>query len=102
MDKWISKSLYQHPAPQHKGIYGRVCLNDHVGTKDRGTFIYYFLVSGCRMTCPQDWASRIHVEENINLLVEDIEGLRAEVEACPAQDIIHPHKIPDGQEAIKL
>ncbi|MCJ7663064.1 MAG: hypothetical protein MUO24_02350 [Desulfobacterales bacterium] len=81
MDKWISRGLYQHPTLHLKGVFGKcghVCLSDDVTyrdvTKRRGPDKYYVLIEGCRMSCPQPWASRIHVEENISILREVFEA----------------------------
>jgi hypothetical protein len=53
--KWESKRLYEHPAQHQKGTYGRIVLYD--------SGIYGLMVGASHMSCPQDWAARIHAEE---------------------------------------
>jgi hypothetical protein len=52
---WESKRLYEHPAQHQKGTYGRITLYD--------SGVYGLTVGASHMSCPQDWASRIHAEE---------------------------------------
>lgn len=52
---WESKRLYEHPVPHQKGVFGRIALGD--------PGVYYFLVGNVHMSCPQDWAAKIHAEE---------------------------------------
>jgi hypothetical protein len=54
-DKWISAGLYEHPAKHQKGVFG------NVGQSPAG--IYFLRVGGSHMSCPQDWAAKIHAEE---------------------------------------
>ena len=55
MEKWKSKGLYEHPAKHQAGTFG------YIGQSQVG--IYYLMVGGSRMSCPQDWAAKIHAEE---------------------------------------
>ena len=54
-DAWKSIGLYEHPAKHQTGTYGNVVLSA-VG-------IYALRVGGSTMSCPQDWAAKIHKEE---------------------------------------
>lgn len=53
--QWVSTELHEHPAPHQKGTYGRVVLSM--------ANVYCLEVGGCIMSCPQDWAAKIHAEE---------------------------------------
>ena len=56
MDKqWESKGLHEHPAKHRAGIYGKVVLSQ--------SGIYCLQVGGGYMSCPQDWAAKIHHDE---------------------------------------
>ena len=54
--KWQSKGLYQHPAPHHAGTYGQIELSP--------AGVYVLRVGASHMSCPQDWAAKIHAEES--------------------------------------
>ena len=53
--KWQSIGLYEHPAKHNAGIYGSI-IQSEAG-------IYALKVGGSRMSCPQDWAAKIHHDE---------------------------------------
>lgn len=53
---WKSKQLHEHPAKHRRGTYGYV-VQSSTGT-------YALRVGGLTMSCPQDWAARIHEEED--------------------------------------
>ena len=53
--QWKSIGIYEHPAKHQAGTYGNVIQSD--------AGIYNLQVGGSRMSCPQDWAARIHKEE---------------------------------------
>ena len=53
--KWQSSRLHQHPAPHRAGTYGNIALSP--------AGVYVLRVGGSYMSCPQDWAARIHYEE---------------------------------------
>ena len=55
MDQWKSIGLYEHPAKHQAGTYGNVVLST--------AGVYALRVGGSQMSCPQDWASKIHKEE---------------------------------------
>jgi len=54
-DKWKSIGLYEHPAKHHAGTYGNVALSS--------AGVYYLRVGSVAMSCPQEWAAKIHKEE---------------------------------------
>lgn len=47
--------MYEHPAKHQAGTYGNVVLS----TAD----VYALQVGGSIMSCPQDWAAKIHMRE---------------------------------------
>jgi hypothetical protein len=53
--QWKSKHLYEHPAKHQRGVCGIIELSK-VG-------LYVLKAGGCRMSCPQDWAAKIHKAE---------------------------------------
>jgi hypothetical protein len=53
--KWQSKQLYEHPAKHQRGVCGIIELSP--------AGVYVLKVSGGRMSCPQDWAAKIHKAE---------------------------------------
>lgn len=55
MSKWQSKQLYEHPAKHQRGVCGIIELSP--------AGVYVLKVGGGRMSCPQDWAAKIHKAE---------------------------------------
>lgn len=55
MEKWKSIGLYEHPAKHQAGVYGNVVLST--------AGVYALRVGGSTMSCPQEWATKIHAEE---------------------------------------
>jgi hypothetical protein len=55
MDTWKSIGLYKHPAKHQAGVYGNVVLST--------AGVYALRVGGATMSCPQDWAVKIHHDE---------------------------------------
>jgi hypothetical protein len=53
--KWQSKQLYEHPAKHQRGVCGIIELSP--------AGVYVLKVGGGRMSCPQDWAAKIHKAE---------------------------------------
>jgi len=53
--KWTSTGIYEHPAKHRSGTYGNI-EQSQVG-------IYVLRIGGTHMSCPQDWAAKIHAEE---------------------------------------
>jgi len=55
MDTWKSIGLYEHPAKHQSGKFGNVVLS--------AAGVYALRVGGSTMSCPQDWAAKIHHDE---------------------------------------
>lgn len=53
--QWKSKQMYEHPAKHQRGTCGIIELSK--------TGVYVLKVGGGRMSCPQDWAAKIHKTE---------------------------------------
>ena len=53
--QWKSKQLYEHPAGVSRGTCGIIELSK--------AGVYVLKVGGGRMSCPQDWAAKIHKAE---------------------------------------
>lgn len=53
--EWKSIGLYEHPAKHRAGTFGNVVLST--------AGVYALRVGGLQMSCPQDWAAKIHKEE---------------------------------------
>ena len=54
-DAWKSIGLYEHPAKHNAGTFGNVVLSP--------AGVYALRVGSSHMSCPQDWAAKIHKEE---------------------------------------
>ena len=52
---WKSKQLHEHPAKHQRGTCGYIVLS--------GAGVYAMRVGGSTMSCPQDWAAKIHKAE---------------------------------------
>jgi hypothetical protein len=53
--KWKSKQMYESPAKHQQGTCGVIELSN--------AGVYVLKVGGGRMSCPQDWAAKIHKAE---------------------------------------
>jgi hypothetical protein len=53
--KWQSTGIYQHPVKHQAGTYGTVVQHE--------TGIYSLNVGGSHMSCPPEWAAKIHHDE---------------------------------------
>lgn len=53
--QWKSQRLYEHPAAHQEGKYGNIELSE--------AGVYVLRVGNCHMSCPQDWAAKIHHDE---------------------------------------
>ena len=89
---WTSNGLYEHPARHQAGTYGKIILHD--------SGIYSFQVGGSHMSCPQDWAAKIHAEETgqtgTMILRKVPEDLRREFKArCAREGISQQDKLID-------
>lgn len=54
-DQWKSIRLYEHPAKHQVGTYGNIILSP--------AGVYFLQVGGSRLSCPQDWAAKVHHNE---------------------------------------
>lgn len=90
-DKWKSIGLYEHPAKHQAGTYGNVVLST--------AGVYALRVGGSSMSCPQDWAAKIHNDEGdekqsaviIRNVPESVRAnlkARAAIERVSMQDLI--------------
>lgn len=59
--QWKSKQLYEHPAEHQHGTCGIIELSK--------AGIYVLKVGGGRMSCPQDWAAKIHKAEQDEVIM---------------------------------
>jgi len=81
MDQWKSIGLYEHPAEHQAGTFGNVVLST--------AGVYAMRVGGSIMSCPQDWATKIHKEEGDEkesaIIIRNIpESVRRELKARAA------------------
>ena len=53
--KWRSVGLYEHPAKHRAGTFGTVERSD--------AGVYFLRVGSTIISCPQEWAAKIHHEE---------------------------------------
>ena len=53
--QWESKKLYEHPVEHRKGTWGKVVLSE--------AGVYGMMVGFVWMSCPPDWAAKIHAAE---------------------------------------
>ena len=53
--QWKSEGLFEHPAKHQAGTFGKIVLSE--------AGVYCLQVGGGVMSCPQQWAARIHAEE---------------------------------------
>ena len=83
MDTWKSIGLYEHPVKHQAGIYGNVVLS--------AAGVYCLRVGGSTMSCPQEWATKIHKEEGDEkesaIIIRNVpEAIRRELKAKAALD----------------
>ena len=82
-EKWKSIGLYEHPAKHQTGVFGNVVLS-MAGT-------YALRVGGSTMSCPQDWAAKIHKDEGDEkesaIIIRNVpESIRRELKARAAKE----------------
>lgn len=82
-DKWKSIGLYEHPAKHQAGVYGNVALSP--------AGVYVLRAGGSYMSCPQDWAAKIHKEEGDEkesaIIIRNVpESIRRELKSRAAKD----------------
>ncbi len=53
--QWVSQGLHEHPVKYQQGVYGKIVLSQ--------AGIYVLQVGGGIMSCPQEWATKIHHDE---------------------------------------
>ena len=56
--KWQSTRIYEHPAKHQTGTCGQIAQHD--------SGVYVLRVGGAQISCPQDWAAKIHKDETAN------------------------------------
>lgn len=83
MEKWKSTGLYEHPAKHQSGTYGNICQSQ-VG-------VYYLQVGASHMSCPQNWAAKIHAEETgQSIAPEDRDKIPVQLRLTPEEyDMLH-------------
>lgn len=80
---WKSIGLYEHPAKHNAGTFGNIILSD--------AGVYALKVGGSHMSCPQDWAAKIHHDEaeekETSLIVRGVpESIRQGLKIRAAQE----------------
>ena len=83
INKWESIGLYEHPAKHQAGTFGSVALS-RAG-------VYCLRVGAATMSCPQEWAAKIHKEEadekESAIIIRNVpESVRRELKAKAAID----------------
>jgi len=63
-NQWESKGLHEHPVKHQAGTFGKICLSQ--------AGVYFFKVGASHMSCPQDWAAKIHAQEQTDSEVDYI------------------------------
>jgi len=62
--QWESKGLHEHPANHQAGTFGKIVLSK--------AGVYVLMVGFSHMSCPQDWAAKIHAQEQTNSEIDYI------------------------------
>lgn len=80
-DQWKSIGLYEHPAKHQAGTYGNVVLST--------AGVYALRVGSSTMSCPQDWAAKIHHDEGDEkesaIIIRNVpESIRAQLKSKAA------------------
>ena len=83
MDTWKSIGLYEHPVKHQAGKFGNVVRS--------AAGIYALRVGGSTMSCPQDWATKIHAEEGDEkesaIIIRNVpESIRRELKSRAAKE----------------
>ena len=83
IEKWRSIGLYEHPAKHNIGKFGNVVLSP--------ASVYTLRVGSSHMSCPQDWAAKIHKDESEEkesaIIIRNVpESLRRELKAKAARE----------------
>ncbi len=82
-DTWKSIGMYEHPVKHQAGTFGNVVLSP--------AGVYCFRVGAVTMSCPQDWAAKIHHDEGDEkesaIIVRNVpESIRRELKSRAAKD----------------
>jgi hypothetical protein len=82
-DQWKSIGLYEHPARHNAGVYGNIVLST--------AGVYALRVGGSTMSCPQDWAAKIHKDEGDEkesaIIIRNVpEAIRRDLKAKAAME----------------
>lgn len=82
-DAWKSIGIYEHPAKHQAGRFGNVALSP--------AGLYVLRVGGSYMSCPQDWAAKIHHDEGDEkesaIIIRNVpESIRRELKSRAAKD----------------
>lgn len=82
-DAWKSIGLYEHPAKHNAGTFGNVVLSP--------AGVYALRVGSSHMSCPQDWAAKIHKDEGdekeLAIIIRNVpESVRRELKAKAAKE----------------
>jgi len=62
--QWESKKLHEHPVKHQAGTFGKIQLSK--------AGVYVLKVGSSHMSCPQDWAAKIHAKEQVDSEVDYI------------------------------
>jgi len=63
-NQWESKGLHEHPAKHQAGVFGKIQLSE--------AGVYVLKVGSSHMSCPQDWAAKVHAQEQTDSEVDYI------------------------------
>jgi len=82
-DQWKSIGLHEHPAKHQAGVYGNVVLST--------AGVYALRVGSGTMSCPQEWAAKIHHDEGDEstsaIIIRNVpESVRRELKARVARE----------------
>jgi len=82
-EQWKSIGLYEHPAKHQAMVYGNVVLSP--------AGVYVLRVGGSHMSCPQDWAAKIHHDEGDEkesaIIIRNVpESVRRELKSRAAKE----------------
>jgi len=62
--EWESKGMHEHPAKHQTGTFGKIQLSK--------AGVYILKVGSSHMSCPQDWAAKVHAQEQTDSEVDYI------------------------------
>jgi hypothetical protein len=81
--QWQSIGIYEHPVKHQAGTFGNVVLSS--------AGVYALRVGGSIMSCPQDWAAKIHKDEaeekETAIIIRNVpESIRRKLKARAAEE----------------